>query len=84
MAATGLSAEQATSKLQGSRVVLACDNSPSSTTLSGKRLHSAFPATLNRTSKHYSLPGKKQERSQLDLYTLSIIAVCVLFIGYST
>ena len=35
MAATGLSAEQAIERCQGTNVVLACDNSPSSTTVSG-------------------------------------------------
>ena len=36
MAATGLSAEQAIERCQGTNVVLACDNSPISTTISGE------------------------------------------------
>lgn len=36
MAATGLSAEQAEARLAGSSCVVACDNSPCSTTLSGQ------------------------------------------------
>ena len=35
MAATGLSAADALARLEGSPVVLACDNSPVSTTISG-------------------------------------------------
>lgn len=35
MAATGLSAEEAQQRVQGTAVVMACDNSPSSTTVSG-------------------------------------------------
>lgn len=35
MAATGLSAAEATQRLEGSSVVMACDNSPVSTTISG-------------------------------------------------
>ncbi len=39
MAATGLSAEEAQQRVQGTPVVLACDNSPSSTTISGQPPH---------------------------------------------
>lgn len=36
MAATGLSAADAIERCEGTNVVMACDNSPSSTTISGK------------------------------------------------
>lgn len=39
MAATGLSAAEATQRLEGSSVVMACDNSPVSTTISGAWKH---------------------------------------------
>ena len=42
MAATGLSAEEATQRVQGTLVVLACDNSPTSTTVSGAALFLCF------------------------------------------
>ena len=38
MAATGLSADQVRERTAGTNVVLACDNSPSSTTVAGEGL----------------------------------------------
>ena len=42
MAATGLAAAEALARVEGSKVVLACDNSPASTTLSGILLLTIF------------------------------------------
>ena len=38
MAATGLSADEARARCEGTNVVLACDNSPNSTTISGRQM----------------------------------------------
>ena len=48
MVATGLSAAEAVARLEGTNCVLACDNSCSSTTLSGKHMRSNSYMQLNK------------------------------------
>ena len=50
MAATGLSAEQCKQRVAGTNVVMACDNSPTSTTVSG----AALPLLLHGYVLSYS------------------------------
>jgi len=75
MAATGLSAEQARLRVQGTNVVLACDNSPTSTTISGEDTLLRAPVAqdlvlFNLRSPSHGHSSAARNRSKMKIWSI--------------